>query len=127
MKERVSGPMLGRRAVSALAIALLAATFIAGSASAGSGVIDCVGDNRPIENVNDGPTHSTAKTASNGQCGVVKISSKVYVGGGVYAWDTPQNFGTSSGVKLHQKSATLSQSRHYWDFYGNPTSKLLNL
>ncbi|MCR6713485.1 MAG: hypothetical protein NVV57_12730 [Demequina sp.] len=77
--------------------------------------------------MNDGPNHSTAKTASNGSCGVVKISSRIYVGGSVYAWDSPENFGTTSGVKLHQVSATLSQSKHYWDFLGNPTSKILSV
>lgn len=116
-----------RRVGGATAVAIILATLVAGPAIAGSGTIDCNGSDRAISNYNDGGTRSVATTASNGQCGNVKISSKVYVGGGVYAWDTPESFGTTSGVKLHIRSATLSHSKHYWDFLGNPTSKTLSV
>lgn len=110
------------RIAASIAVGILVAVGLGPSATAGSSTIDCVGTLRPISNANTGST-SWASTNSNGNCGNVGLASKVYVGGGVYSWQSAVYYGSSSGVKTRSNSATLSHSRHYYAYYGNPTSK----
>lgn len=111
------------RIAASIAVGILIAVGLGPSATAGSSTINCTGSLRDIKNGNAVP-YAWASTDSNGQCGTVQIQAKIYVGGGVYSWAPPTNFGTSSGLKvITYDTTTLSHSRHYYAYYGNPTSK----
>lgn len=115
------------RRILATAIAVAAITVATGPVSnAGSSTITCTGGSQVISNWSGGAS-SEAITNSNGTCGNVGHSGKLYIGGGAYSWSSVSWYGSIGGCWVKSYSYAMQQSRHYWSYNGNATSKYLSV